>query len=252
MTKPATEPAAGRDAPAHQKRDNADPMEDGTRRLRADAERNRRRLLEAASEMFSERGLDVGVAEIAQRAGVGRGTLFRHFPAKEDLIAAIVVERVQASIERGRAMLGAPDPGEALFALLDQAIMQSESDRALFDALDDAWLSNEEIAGAHGELMEVIDALLARAQSAGAVRADVGAVDILVMVKGVCQARSSFPNLDDDFLARQLDLVRAAICAPGTERPLRGEAQTVREFEQRHLAGARSQAAAAPPSALSG
>ena len=150
-------------------------------------------------------------------------------------------------------MLDAPDPGEALFALLDQAITHSETDRALFDALDDEWLSNEEIAAAHGELMEVIDALLARAQAAGAVRPDVGAVDILVMVKGVCQARSSFPNLDADFLARQLDLLRAAICAPGRERPLRGRAQTVREFELLHAAPARhSPAAADGETAVSG
>ena len=73
------------------------------RPLRADAERNRRRLLEAATQLFCERGLDVGVAEIAERAGVGRGTLFRNFPSKEDLIAAIVVERMGESVGRGRA-----------------------------------------------------------------------------------------------------------------------------------------------------
>ena len=64
------------------------------RRLRADAQRNRRRLIEAATELFSERGLEVGVADIAAHAGVGRGTLFRNFPSKEHLIAAIVVERM--------------------------------------------------------------------------------------------------------------------------------------------------------------
>ena len=64
------------------------------RRLRADAERNRTRLLEAAAEMFSEGGLDVGVGEIAARAGVGRGTLFRNFPTKQDLVAAVVVKRM--------------------------------------------------------------------------------------------------------------------------------------------------------------
>src|ERR1700729_3422429 len=92
------------------------------RRLRADAQRNRRRLLEAATELFSERGLEVGVADIAARAGVGRGTLFRNFPSKEHLIAAIVVERMHESVERGRAALEAPDPGEALFALIEQAV----------------------------------------------------------------------------------------------------------------------------------
>ena len=92
---------------------NPVPMEEGPRRMmRADAERNRRRLLDAATEMFCERGLDVGVGEIAQHAGVGRGTLFRNFPSKEHLIAAILVERITESIRRGRdALAGAATPG---------------------------------------------------------------------------------------------------------------------------------------------
>src|ERR1700729_3804105 len=92
------------------------------RRLRADAQRNRRRLLEGATELFSERGLEVGVADIAAHAGVGRGTLFRNFPSKEHLIAAIVVERMNESITRGHAALESPDPGPALFDLIDQAV----------------------------------------------------------------------------------------------------------------------------------
>ena len=67
---------------------NTGAMTHEERHLRADAERNRVHLLQAATELFRERGLDAGVAEIAQRAGVGRGTLFRNFPTKEDLIAA--------------------------------------------------------------------------------------------------------------------------------------------------------------------
>ena len=82
------------------------------RRLRADAQRNRRRLIEAATELFSERGLDVGVADIAARAGVGRGTLFRNFPSKEHLIAAIVVERMRESIARAREALERRRPGD--------------------------------------------------------------------------------------------------------------------------------------------
>ena len=115
---------------------NPASMEEGQRRtMRADAERNRRRLLDAATEMFCERGLDVGVGEIAQQAGVGRGTLFRNFPSKEHLIAAIVVERMRESINRGHAALEAPDPGEALFDLIEQSVGRSQTDRALFDAI---------------------------------------------------------------------------------------------------------------------
>src|SRR5579862_1769184 len=120
-------------------RDNSHTMAQERRPLRADAERNRRRLLDAATEIFCERGLDVGVGEIAERAGVGRGTLFRNFPSKEHLIAAIVVERMQESVARGRAALESDDPGEALFDALAQAVGTKHTDLALFDALDDEW-----------------------------------------------------------------------------------------------------------------
>jgi AcrR family transcriptional regulator len=212
--------------------DNPLEMEDERRPLRADAERNRRRLLDAATAIFCERGLDVGVGEIAERAQVGRGTLFRNFPSKEHLIAAIVVERMQESVSRGRAVLDASDPGEALFGLIDQSVGLVQTDRALFDALDDEWLANDEIHAAHTELMSVLDALVRRAQEAGAVREDVSAVDVMMLIKGVCEASRSFAHLDPDIAARQLDLVRAAISTPGAQRPLRGRRPTIEDLER--------------------
>ncbi len=199
--------------------------------LRADAERNRRRLIEAATAIFCERGLEVGVGEIADSAGVGRGTLFRNFPSKEHLIAAIVVQRMRQMIDRGRALLDADDAGEALFGLLDESVGLQQTDRALFDALDDNWLTNDEIRAAHAEMMSVLDALLQRAQAEGAVRADVGAVDVLMMVKGVCEAARSFQHIDPAIGARQLDLVRAALSASPGRRPLRGQPPALEDLE---------------------
>jgi AcrR family transcriptional regulator len=223
--------------------ENVSAMEHERRPLRADAERNRQRLIEAATAIFCERGLEVGVGEIAERACVGRGTLFRNFPSKEHLIAAVVVERIRESIDRGRALLDAPDPGEALFELIDQSVGRSQTDRALFEALDDAWLTNDEIRAAHGELLGVLDGLVSRAQQAGAVRPDVGAVDVLMMVKGVCEASRSFQHLDPDMAARQLDLVWAAIATPAAQRGLRGQAPPVEALER-----SGPQPAASPPS----
>jgi AcrR family transcriptional regulator len=202
------------------------------RTMRADAERNRRRLLDAATQMFCERGLDVGVGEIAQRAGVGRGTLFRNFPSKEHLIAAIVVERMRESITRGHAALQAPDAGQALFDLIEQSVGRQQTDRALFDAIAETWLANDEIREIHEELIGVLEALVRRAQDAGAVRADVSAVDVLMLVKGVCEAVGSFHHLKPDVTLRQLDLVRSAISAPGVERPLRGTPPSLEDLEQ--------------------
>ena len=207
--------------------DNPAPMEEEPRRLRADAERNRRRLIEAATEMFCERGLEIGVGEIAQQAGVGRGTLFRNFPTKDHLIAAVVVDRMSDSIARGRAALEASDPGQGLFELIDQSVGRAATDRALFDAIGDTWLTNDEIRAAHTELMEVLDALVTRAQASGALRADIGAVDVLMMIKGVCEAMRSFQHVDPDVGMRQLDLLWSAIAAPGAQRPLRGHPPTV-------------------------
>jgi AcrR family transcriptional regulator len=209
---------------------NPHPMEE-RRTMRADAERNRRRLLDAATQMFCERGLDVGVGEIAQRAGVGRGTLFRNFPSKEHLIAAIVVERMKESITRGHAALEAPDAGQALFDLIEQSVGRQQTDRALFDAIAETWLANDEIRKIHGELIGVLDALVRRAQDAGAVRADVSAVDVLMLVKGVCEAVGSFQHVKPDVTLRQLDLVRSAISAPGVDRPLRGSPPSLEDLE---------------------
>ena len=201
--------------------------------MRADAERNRRRLLDAATQMFCERGLDVGVGEIAQQAGVGRGTLFRNFPSKEHLIAAIVVERMRESISRGRAALEATDdPGQALFDLIEQSVGRSQTDRALFDAIAETWLANDEIREIHAELIGVLDALVRRAQDAGVVRTDVSAVDVLMLVKGVCEAVGSFQHVKSDVTLRQLDLVRSAISAPGAQRPLRGSPPSLQDLEQ--------------------
>jgi AcrR family transcriptional regulator len=223
--------ADGSDATSSPAWENPQPMEAEPRRLRADAERNRRRLLDAATEMFCERGLDVGVGEIAHRAGIGRGTLFRNFASKEELIVAIVVERIHDSVDRGRAAMDAGDPGEALFSLIDETVGRAESDRTLFDALDDTWLAREEIRAAHAELMLMLDGLVVRAQESGAVRQDLSAVDLVMMVKGVCEAGRSFRHVDPDIALRQIDLVRAAISAPGHERPLRGSRPTLDELE---------------------
>jgi AcrR family transcriptional regulator len=225
--------------------DNPAPMEEEPRRLRADAERNRRRLIEAATEMFCQRGLEIGVGEIAQQAGVGRGTLFRNFPTKDHLIAAVVVARMTDSTLRAREALHGADPGQALFELVDQSIGRAATDRALFDAIGDTWLTNDEIRAAHTALMGVLDELVVRAQAAGALRSDIGAVDVLMMIKGVCEAMRSFQHLDPEVGMRQLDLLWSAIASPDAQRPLRGHPPTLADLEDAQLPGAISESASA-------
>ncbi len=202
------------------------------RHLRADAERNRKRLLAAASALFSERGLDVGVAEIAERAGVGRGTLFRNFPTKEELIAAVVVERMRETAARGRGLLEAPDPTEALFEFLGGIVCGHQTDRVLFDAVAETFLSHQGIRAAYSQLVEVLEALLEGAQEAGSVRRDIGPVDLLMMVKGVCVASMAFQDADQEITLRALDLVRGALSTAASAQPLRGRTLTVEDLER--------------------
>ena len=106
------------------------------RPLRADAARNRARVLEVAYDTFAEEGLSVPIDEIARRAGVGAGTVYRHFPTKEDLFRAVVEDRIQRIVNEGRAVADGVKPGEALFVFLRSIVLQwGATDRGLADAL---------------------------------------------------------------------------------------------------------------------
>jgi AcrR family transcriptional regulator len=202
------------------------------RHLRADAERNRRRLLAAAKAVFSEQGLEVGVAEIASRAGVGRGTLFRNFASKRELIAAIVSETMREATDRGRALLEAPDPGAALFEFMEELVQRQQTDRALVEAVADTFLANPEIAEAYAEFVGVLEQVVVRAQGAGAVRADIGALDVVMLIKGACETASAFHYVNPEMAVRQLDLVCAALSTNPAAQPLRGRPPTLEDFEQ--------------------
>jgi AcrR family transcriptional regulator len=200
------------------------------RQLRADAKRNRQRLIESAQTLFRQRGLDVSVAEIAEAAGVGRGTLFRNFASKEDLIGAIIAERMNDAAAYGEQLVDADDPGEALFEFLRDLVGRQQLDRALFEALDETWMSKDVLRPAHARIMGVLGQLLENAQDAGVVRRDVGAMDVLLMFKGACLAAASYAQIDPTIIDRHLDLIRASIAAvPGTP-PLRGRTPTLEDL----------------------
>ncbi len=226
-----TEATAGTEgSPRGSSAAGADAVADGGRRLRADALRNRRRLLEAADAAFSEGGLDVGVGEIAQRACVGRATLFRNFPSKRDLIAAIVVERMHEAVRTGRALLDGGGGPDALFGFIASLGGRQHVDRALFEAVADEFLANPEIRAAHAEVIDVLDDVLDLGKRDGYVRPEVGALDVLMMLKGACAAASAFGDCRPDILERHFDLVRAAISTPAYSRPLRGSPLTLADL----------------------
>jgi AcrR family transcriptional regulator len=146
--------------------------------LRADARRNLERVLDAATEVFAAEGPDASVDEIAKRAGVGHGTVFRRFPTKDDLMFA-VIERHVAELSRiAREALAADDPGEAFFDFVRRL---ADLNMAL-PGLHRCVVHCGDKPGA-AELEKLADKIVARAQKAGAVRRDISAEDVRLLVR---------------------------------------------------------------------
>jgi AcrR family transcriptional regulator len=155
------------------------------RPLRADAARNRARVLQVAYETFAAEGLAVPIDEIARRAGVGAGTVYRHFPTKESLFQAIVVERVGQLIGVARGM-AADDPGQALYVFLRYMFDEGAVDQGLADALAGIGIDlGTSFPEGERELMVVLAELLALAQAAGSARSDVDAKDVKTLLVGL-------------------------------------------------------------------
>jgi len=147
---------------------------------RRDAARNRARLARTAADVFGDEGLDVGVDEIARRAGVGVATLYRHFPAKTDLVRAVLQQEVDALAEQVPRMLTAPEP---LRAFLTAAVARQRANRGLLDALV-AQSPDGEVRRHLGEqLVAALGPLAAAAHDSGELRDDLGADDLLVVVR---------------------------------------------------------------------
>jgi AcrR family transcriptional regulator len=190
--------------------------------MRADALHNRQRLLDAADAVFREHGIDVGVGEIADAAGVGRGTLFRNFSSKDHLIAAVVSARMQEAADAGRELLQTHESdADLVFTFVADIVARQQANRALMEAISDEFFAYPEMLAARDALLEVLRALLDRGKDAGSVRAEVGEMDVLTLIKGVCMNPLAL-NGDPDVALRHIDLIRAAITTPEFSRPLRG------------------------------
>jgi AcrR family transcriptional regulator len=169
------------------------------RPLRADARRNRERILQTAREAFAAEGVGVPLDEIARRAGVGAGTVHRHFPTKEALFEAVVVEHLEQLTRDARAALEEVDAGSAFFGFLHRLTEQADAKQDLAHAITVAGgtlgAAAEESAA---ELRDVFGVLLSRAQEAGAVRADVDATDVQAIAVGAVAARRQVAGGDGD------------------------------------------------------
>jgi AcrR family transcriptional regulator len=188
------------------------------RTLRADARRNRERVLAAACEAFAEEGFDVGVAAIARRAGVGSGTLFRHFPTKLDLEVAVVLERAAEMRESLGAALAEPDPWKAFATLMTQFVEMTACDRCIGQAARPEIVTDPRVQELRDEMMSGVETILARGRAAGVLRPDVAAEDIPVLSSAIGATMEQFgrdrPDLWRRYLGVVLDGLRADGAAP--------------------------------------
>jgi AcrR family transcriptional regulator len=181
--------------------------------MRADAARNRARVLEVAYETFAADGLSVPIDEIARRAGVGAGTIYRHFPTKDALFQAVIAERIRGVVDEGRTLLAEADPADALFMFLRSMVLQwGAADRGLVDALAGSGIDvNTVVPEAEGEYLAVLGDLLAAGQKAGTVRRDVTVSDVKALLVG-CQAMQAY---NDDVAERVTSVVFDGLRAKG-------------------------------------
>ncbi|MQY18488.1 TetR/AcrR family transcriptional regulator [Nocardia macrotermitis] len=182
---------------------------------RVDARRNRALVLAAAQRAFAEHGTSVSLAEIARRAGVGAGTVYRHFPTKTDLLEAVMQQRIERTTARARTCLNAPDVGEAFFAFCTEIVLTSPRSKAVCDLIttDDGW-PRTLMRGAGDRFHQALHDLLTAAQRCGAARPDITVADVSAMFTG-CVAIQRVSSSDRE-LAKAARIALDALRAPAT------------------------------------
>ncbi|HEX5783043.1 MAG TPA: helix-turn-helix domain-containing protein [Solirubrobacteraceae bacterium] len=200
--------------------------------LRADAERNRQRLLAAAKELFATRGLHVTLDDIARHAGVGTGTAYRRFANKDELIDALMVDRISDIGAIAQESLEEPDPWVGLRSFFDRALALQAADRGLKEVLFSSGRGRARSDQARLKIAPIVTKLVARAKEAGVVRPDIDTSDVPLinfMLNTIVDfSRDIEPGLYKRYLAIVLDGLR-----PRDDlAPLPVEALHVTEFQE--------------------
>jgi AcrR family transcriptional regulator len=196
----------------------ASQRETRARPLRADAQLNRDRILNAAAKLFAERGLSVPLEEIAGHAGVGVATLYRRFPTRAHLAAAAFERNISQYTDAVDRALANPRPWDGFRALVFEACELQASDASLRDLLTTAFPASSAIERRINEAVEKVKELIARAQDEGSLRPDVVVADVVVMLlanAGVLKATGeAAPDAWRRFAALMLDAFRVRPDAP--------------------------------------
>lgn len=177
-----------------------------TRRLRRDAEENRRQILDAAGRLMAQRGLAAPLDEIAAAAGVGIATLYRRFPSRDALVEALFEDRVAAYVADLEGAVAMPDGWDALVWFLRRATARQIADRALAELIDHEPLHGT-VRGLLERLWPLVEALVTNARATGRLRPDVTAGDLLLLQKALAVVGTALAPLDPDAWTRHLTIV---------------------------------------------
>ncbi|MFC0438181.1 TetR/AcrR family transcriptional regulator [Kutzneria buriramensis] len=198
---------------------------------RADSRRNREIVLRTAARLFAEDGPDVTLSRIAQRAGVGAGTVHRHFPSKEILVEAVLAEHVESLAAAADRWAAHAAPGDAVYGLLLEVIEKSAGRQPLCDVLtaDRGW-PRTHLAGSVVRFRDALDRLLGNAQRAGAIRSDVQVDDLCALTVGAATLVAAHRNR-----SRATRLVRLLLDSLRvTESPVFRDSVSTRRHETAH------------------
>jgi AcrR family transcriptional regulator len=206
---------------------NGWPMTETGRPLRADARRNRERIMASARELFARHGRDAQVDEIATHSGVGMGTLYRHFPSKQALLTAMVQERYEGMTDLARAAERVPEPGAAFETVLLSYLEAADGDAAFQLALmgggDIEW---EGLEQQKAEFGQVVTRIIERAVAAGALRADFTYADFPLLTRGV-MSTMYFRSPGNPGWRRHLDLALDGVRGPAVDRSAPGPGESL-------------------------
>lgn len=197
----------------------AQPRDPDGRPLRADAERNRLKVIAAARKLFAERGLDVSMDEVAHHAGVGVGTVYRRFANRDELITGVFAEYLKSLVDRTRGALRGSDPWESLVELITWVGTVMAEDRGLAAVIMRIDPSHPDIESVKGELTDQIEQVFGRAMDAGALRSDVTSTDIfgiLTMLSAVAEVME--PHTHGAWRRYLELLLRGIHAAPDTDK----------------------------------
>ncbi|MFE4961591.1 TetR/AcrR family transcriptional regulator [Streptomyces sp. NPDC056660] len=185
---------------------------------RADARRNRTKVLAAASRAFDEHGLDVSLGAIARQAGVGAGTVYRHFPSKEILLEAVLVQQIDNHVDAARRWAARTGPVAAFFGFLLEVVDTSQVRKYACDALttETSW-PRPSLAASARRFRQTLDELLRAAQQAGGVRTDVSADDVAALTVGCATIRAAHRDPSSGTRMVRLTLESLRSPAPVTE-----------------------------------